>query len=80
MAVWETEAGKGLRGAMPPPPPPQAEAQGQASREHTISTGLATACGLSLTSQLRQSSLPQSPTSFPPLGLHLSPPPQSVFS
>lgn len=66
MAVWETEAGKGLRGAVPP-----TAAQGQASRElAAVSTGLATACGRSLTSQLRQSGLPQSPTSFPPWGLH----------
>lgn len=69
MAVWETKVGKGLRGAVPSHP--QTEAQGQPSREHSISTGLATACGLYLTSQLRQSSLPQSPTSFPPWGLYL---------
>lgn len=80
MAVWEKEAGKGLRGAVPPLPPctpptsPQAAAQGQASGEHSISTGLATACGLSLTSQLRQSGLPLPPTSFPPVGLQPRPP------
>lgn len=59
MAVWEREAGKGLRGAEER----AREASGQASRpEGTISPGLAAACGLPLTSQLRQ---PQPPS--PPL-------------
>lgn len=78
MAVWEREAGKGLRGAAPPPTP--REAQGQASREHTISTGLASACGLSLTSQLRQPSLSQPPTSFPPSAASPATSPASLSS
>ena len=76
MAVWEREAGKGLRGAVGPPQ----EAPGQASRKHTINTGLATACGLSLTSQLRQPSLPQPPTSFPPSAASPATSPASLSS
>lgn len=49
------------------PAPQEVEALGPGlKREHTMSTELATAWGLSLTSQLRQPSLPQPPTSFPP--------------
>lgn len=62
MAVWEREAGKGLRGMRGP----SLRRHRARPEEHTINTGLATACGLSLTSQLRQPSLPQPPTSFPP--------------
>lgn len=61
---------------LPPHPPSPPEARGQAGREHAISTGLATSCGQSLTSQLRQHSLPGPPPHFlPSLSPHPQPPP-----